>query len=241
MQKKARISLWDMSSADISVSTPMERDFETDVAIVGGGFTGLSTALHLATQGVECHVLEANKVGHGGSGRNCGLVNPGVWIPPQNVLRSLGQAQGEKFLRAMGEAPEYVFLLIEKYGIDCEASRSGTIHAAHSPSGYRELTERAAEWKRLGAPVELLDRDLAEKAIGSPHFYGGLLDHRAGSVNPMGYARGLAKAAVTEGVPLHTGVKVTALKRDGNKWVLETTQGRVRANPGGAGYQRLYR
>ena len=111
----------------------------------------------------------------------------------------------------------------------CEATRTGTIHAAHAPSGYRELQGRFEEWQRLGEPVELLDREAVAQLIGSDTFYGGLLDHRAGTINPMGYCRGLARAAYNAGAQISTGVKVLKLLRDNNHWQIETSRGALRA------------
>jgi glycine/D-amino acid oxidase-like deaminating enzyme len=208
----------------------MSGDIDTDVAIVGGGFTGLSTALHLAEKGVEARVLEAETIGYGGSGRNAGLVNAGLWLPPQDVRARLGESRGASLISLLSDAPAYVFSLIERHQMQCEATRAGTIHAAHSPGGYQDLARRAEEWQRLGAPVELLDKAQAERKTGSSAFFGGLLDHRAGTINPMGYVRGLARAAIQVGAKVHTGVRVTRLLREPSKWRLETTAGTVTAN-----------
>lgn len=225
------VSLWDISSLEAEVTTPpQEGDIDTSVAIVGGGFTGLSTALHLSDKHVDCHVFEANKIGFGGSGRNVGLVNAGLWLPPQDVRKRLGEERGAALIRLLGDAPDYVFSLIERHSIKCEPNRAGTIHAAHSPSGFDEIARRAEEWSRLQAPVDLLNREAVSRKIGTRAFYGGLLDHRAGTINPMGYARGLARVAQSSGAHLHTGVRVNALKREGKKWLLDTTSGVVRAD-----------
>ena len=82
MSDRQRISLWDVSAEEQEIATAFDGPFTTDVAIVGGGFTGLSTALHTAERGIDCHVLEARHIGYGGSGRNVGLVNAGLWLPP---------------------------------------------------------------------------------------------------------------------------------------------------------------
>lgn len=228
-QQDLAISLWDRSAEERPIEAPMSGDIATDVAIVGGGFTGLSTALHLCERGIGCHVLEARKIGFGGSGRNVGLVNAGLWLPPQDVRARLGEKRGSGLIKILGDAPEYVFSLIERHQIRCEATRTGTIHAAHSSKGFDDLSRRAEEWHRLGAPVDLLSKEEAAEKIGTTAFHGGLLDHRAGTINPMGYVRGLARAATGAGANLHTGVTVTKLQRRDGKWVLETPQGTVTA------------
>ncbi|QMU59181.1 MAG: FAD-dependent oxidoreductase [Boseongicola sp.] len=229
MNSAKPISLWDVSAEEQDYEAPFEDGVEVDVAIVGGGFTGLSTALHSADKGLSAYVLEAKQIGYGGSGRNVGLVNAAAWLPPKDVEDHLGQVYGPRFVETFGKAPEYVFSLIEKYQIRCEATRTGTIHAAHSPSGFKDLQARHAQWQALGEPVDLLSREEAAERIGSKAFYGGLLDNRAGTINPMGYCRGLARAAASAGAKIATGVKVTKLVKDGDLWKVETDRGVVTA------------
>ena len=221
------ISLWDTMAEEAPPAKPRLMNLETDVAIVGGGFTGLSAALHLAERGVACHVLEANDIGFGGSGRNVGLVNPGSWLPPQDVRRALGGERGEAFVALFGRAPSYVFSLIEQHQIRCDATRTGTIHVARSRAGLRELEDRHAEWRRLGAPVHLLSADHVARKTGTGAFLGGLLDERAGTINPMGYSRGLARAAQAAGAEIRTGTPVRSIARENGAWRLETGSGHV--------------
>lgn len=225
----APISLWDATAEEAAYARPLEGDAFTDVAIVGGGFTGLSTALHAAQLGVACHVLEAREIGYGGSGRNAGLINAGLWLPPQDVRSTLGDKRGAALVDLLGDGPRTVMDLIEQHQIRCELTRSGTLHAAHSPRGFQDLERRAAEWRRLGAPVELLSRDEASAKIGSAAFHGALFDRRAGTMNPMGYVRGLARAARAAGAEISTGVTAQRLTRDGARWIVETDRGRVSA------------
>ncbi|MGJ8570057.1 MAG: NAD(P)/FAD-dependent oxidoreductase [Hoeflea sp.] len=227
MANSSTLSLWDQTAAEPDLVSPMTADVVTDVAVVGGGFTGLSTALHAAGNGLDVCVLEARQIGYGGSGRNVGLVNAGLWLPPQDVRAHFGEERGARLVEVLGEGPNYVMSLIEKYQIRCELTRTGTIHAAHSPGGFRDLTRRAEEWRRLGAPVSLLSREATREKIGSSAFYGGLLDSRAGTINPMGYVRGLARVAKSAGARIHTGVSVTKLARQGEEWLLETAGGTV--------------
>ncbi len=229
MTDQVAISLWDASAQEPDYRADLITDTTVDVAIVGGGYTGLSTALHCAEKGLSAHVIEAEKVGYGGSGRNCGLVNAALWLPPQKVREKLGETYGPRFIKKFGSGPEYVFSLIEKHQIRCEVTRTGTIHAAHGPSGFKDLQERHKEWQRLGEPVDLVSREEVSKMIGTDHFHGGLLDNRCGTINPMGYCRGLARAAVAAGAKISTGVRATKLRRDGKLWKVETDQGVITA------------
>lgn len=229
MTAQKAISLWDTTAIEKDYHAPLGGDQAVDVAIVGGGFTGLSSALHCAELGLSTHVLEAHQIGYGGSGRNCGLVNAALWLPPQEVRALLGTTYGPRFLERFGKGPEYVFSLVEKHQMRCEATKTGTIHGAHSPSGFRGLQERHEEWQRMGEPVDLLNRDEVSEMVGTDAFHGGLLDHRAGTINPMGYCRGLARAALGAGAKISTGVRATKLHKDGALWKVETDKGTLTA------------
>jgi len=229
MSVKDPISLWDVSAEEENKPEEFSGDATADVAIVGGGFTGLSTALHCAEKGLNAHVIEAEHIGYGGSGRNVGLVNASAWLPPKKVRETLGATYGTRFVDTFSQAPECVFSLIEKHQIRCEVTKTGTLHAAHAPGGFRDLQERYDEWQRLGAPVELLDRKEAAGKIGSDAFHGALQDNRAGTINPMGYCRGLARAARAAGATISTGVRATRLIRAGDRWRLETDKGTLTA------------
>ena len=104
------ISLWDKSAEENDYPGHVETTRDADVIVVGGGFTGLSTAYHGAKLGLDIHVLEANKIGYGGSGRNTGLVNAGLWLPPQDVNKKLGTETAASLIETLGKMPEYIFL-----------------------------------------------------------------------------------------------------------------------------------
>ncbi len=221
--------LWSETAPPAPKLSPIEGDHSADVAVIGGGYTGLSAALHLAEAGRDAIVLEAREIGFGGAGRNVGLVNAGLWLMPDDVVRILGQTFGERLIKVLGASPDLVFGLIEKHGIQCEALRKGTLHCAHSPGGFRALQKREAQWKRRGAPVTLLSREEAVPKIGSDSFYGALLDHRAGTIQPLAYAYGLANVAKAAGARLYEDSPVTALMRESDHWRLTTPAGNVSA------------
>ena len=229
MDRSAPMSLWDATSEEGEIGPAAVSSQIVDVAIVGGGYTGLSTALHCAERGLSVQVLEAKHIGYGGSGRNVGLVNAAVWLPPAKVRERLGPHYGDRFLRRFSEGPSIVFDLIERHQVRCEATETGTIHAAHGPSGWDDLKGRHAEWQRLGEPVDLLDRNEVAEIVGTTVFHGGLLDHRAGTINPMGYCRGLARAASGAGARISTGVRVQELDRVDGTWHVRTDAGDILA------------
>ncbi|RBJ62892.1 FAD-dependent oxidoreductase, partial [Pseudomonas sp. MWU12-2534b] len=142
-------------------------EVKVDVCVIGAGFTGLSAALHLLEKGKSVCVLEAHRAGHGGSGRNVGLVNAGMWIPPDEIEAGFGEAVGSQLNRMLGAAPALVFSLVDKYNIDCQLRREGTLHMAHNAKGEADLRSREQQWKRRGAPVELLTGKACEQATGT--------------------------------------------------------------------------
>ena len=135
----------------------LEGERMADVVVIGGGITGLSTALHLAESGVDVSLVEAGDIPSGGSGRNVGLVNAGLWIPPDDILKALGEKDGERANAILGGAPKEVFSLIGRHGIECHATQTGTLHLAHNGKGEQDLARRAEQLARRGAPVELLE------------------------------------------------------------------------------------
>jgi glycine/D-amino acid oxidase-like deaminating enzyme len=192
-------------------------------AVIGGGFTGLSTALHLAEAGVDVAVLEANEIGWGASGRAFGQVVPYLKLGEQAILRHYGAERGRRVIDAVAAGPDLVFDLIMRHGMECWAIRSGLIFAAHSPGGRRDLERRAHYWQQSGAPVEMLEGTRCAEAIGSSLYQAALLDRRGGNVNPFAYARGLAHAAVTAGATLYAQSPARSLTRHDGRWLINDT------------------
>ncbi|UYQ71960.1 FAD-binding oxidoreductase [Pelagibacterium flavum] len=222
-------NLWADTASVPPATTVLSRDHVADVAIIGGGFTGLSAALHLAELDQHAIVLEARDIGHGGSGRNVGLVNAGMWVMPNDLIDAQGLEWGTRLIQALGDGPALVFDLIARFGIECEAVRNGTLHLGVGSAGDKELGEREAQWQALGAPVRRLNRADAEVLTGTSAFSSALLDERAGTLQPLSYARGLAAAAQAAGATIFTHSPVTSAHHENDHWTLETPGGTVRA------------
>jgi glycine/D-amino acid oxidase-like deaminating enzyme len=219
--------LWAATATGKPELTALDGEHKTEVAIIGGGYTGLSAALHLSLAGTSSILLEANDVGFGGAGRNVGLVNAGLWLMPEDVISLVGPEHGQALIDGLGASPDLVYGLIERYKIQCEAWRHGTLHCADSKAGYKALQQREKQWKERGAPVRLLERDEAAQKLGTKAFLGALLDERAGTIQPLAYSYGLARAALAEGATLYNQSPVISLEREGDAWRLTTPGGSV--------------
>ena len=222
--------LWELTAPPAPETSGLKGSIRVDTAIVGGGYTGLSAALHLAEAGANVALLEAVEIGFGGAGRNVGLVNAGMWVMPDVLGDVLGGDYGERLLELLGDAPKLVFDLIERHRIECEVERAGTLHCAVGLKGLRELEQRAAQWSRRGAPVELLNAADTAAKIGSSAYAGSLWDRRAGTIQPLAYARGLARSAVNAGAKIFTRSAVTSADRVDGKWKLQAAGGHVIAD-----------
>ncbi len=221
--------LWAQSAPPAPQTAALEGAERADLVVIGGGYTGLSSALHLAERGVDVVLVEANQIGFGGAGRNVGLVNAGMWVMPEVLLQELGPVHGDRLLSVLGEGPAEVWDMVRRHDIACEATPNGTLHAAVGRKGQAEIAERARQWQARGAHVALLDRAAAAELLGSAHFAGALLDHRAGTIQPLAYARGLARAAQEKGVRIYTQSPAVRLLPEGGGWRVETPKGTVQA------------
>lgn len=222
-------SMWTATAGPAPPCPPLEGELESEVAIVGGGYTGLSAALHLAERGIGAVLLEAHRPGWGASGRNGGQVIPGLKEDPDEVERLLGPTFGRRAIRLSAAAADLVFELIARHGIACDAVRAGWIQPAPDEAGVALQQARVRQWQRRGAPVEWLDRAAVSEALGTGLYRGGLLDRRGGSVQPLAYAQGLAAAAAAAGARICGGSPAVRIERRGEGWRVATRRGAVHA------------
>jgi glycine/D-amino acid oxidase-like deaminating enzyme len=202
----------------------------TQVAVIGGGYTGLSAALHLAERGIPAVLLEAREPGWGAAGRNGGQVNAGLKHEPDEVERDLGPVHGPRLVRFAGEAPEYLFKLIDRLHIKCEVRREGTVRTAYRPRELAALEDSVAQWARRGVQLELWDKSRVTDVTGTQRYLAATFDPRGGSVNPLSLARSFAAAAIAAGTQIFGNSRVHRLERAGTGWCVITSAGRVRAD-----------
>lgn len=220
--------LWGATASPAPKTQALKQNITVDIAVIGAGFTGLSTALHL----VSCAdpavaVLEASDIGFGASGRNAGMVNAGAWLEPDELPKRLGQDYGNRLLTLLGEGPDLVYDLIRRYGIECDAAQNGNLHCAVGAKGLASITERARQWRSHGVEVELLSAQRTAQLVGSEAYTGALLDPRTGTIQPLSYVRGLAAAAQSKGASIFTQTAVVNAKYENQLWSLSTSTGHV--------------
>lgn len=221
--------LWALTAPPPPDTVPLASDTAADVIVIGAGYTGLSSALHLAEGGARVALLEASEIGFGGSGRNVGLVNAGMWVMPDTLPDTLGAPFGERLIEQLGRGPQKVFDLVEKHGIECEMERAGTLHCAVGRKGLQEIEARAEQWQKRGAPVMVLNAEETRRKVGGGDYTGALLDKRAGTIQPLAYVRGLARAALAAGARIFTQSEAVTAQHNGLRWRISTKSGSVDA------------
>jgi glycine/D-amino acid oxidase-like deaminating enzyme len=217
-------------TAVAAVPTPaLDTDKTVSVAIIGGGFAGLSTALHLAEQGVDAMVLEAREPGWGASGNNGGQLNPGLKFDPDSIEATFGADLGRRMVAFAYNTPDFTLDLIRRHQIPCEARQNGTLRAAYHEAPAAAIEATAEQCIRRGMPVTVLDGKAVQEATGTDRYVRAMLDRRGGDVQPLSYARGLARAVLAAGAAIHGQTPATSLRREGGRWRIETPRAVVRA------------
>ncbi len=203
---------------------------KVDVAIIGGGYTGLSAARTLAKQGVTVAVLEAHTIGWGASSRNGGMVLTGLKLGMQTVMKKYGRETAKRLFQCSLDSIDTVEQITKEENIDCGFARYGHLLTANKPKHYEALKEEVEFMEReFHHKLRLIPRDRQRSEIGSNIYHGALLDECSGGLNPAQYVTGLARAAGRAGATIHAGARVNRLGRTGKDFLIETGRGSLRA------------
>jgi glycine/D-amino acid oxidase-like deaminating enzyme len=223
-------SLWAKVSPPPLGLPDLDTSETADVVVIGAGFTGLSTAIHLREAGLDVVLVEAAEPGWGASGRNNGQVIPTLsGHDPSAVVKRYGEA-GERFNLLVRDSASYLFDLVRRFQIPAEAEQSGWVQPAHSPGRLKRSEARVREWEALGAPVSFLDGQAMADLLGSDAWFGGMLNPTGGHINPLALARGLAVVAHGHGVRIFCRSPVSGCRRAGDTWTVTSAKGSVRAS-----------
>ncbi|TCR81506.1 FAD-binding oxidoreductase [Rhizobium sp. BK376] len=224
------LSLWHAVGRNRKARPSLQENLDADLAVIGGGFSGLSTALHAAEKGLSVVILEAEIIAWGATGRNAGFVVPNfAKMDPDNIVAHLGPEHGERLIRMAAGSGDLVFDLIRHHGIECAAAQRGWIQPAHSAAAFEKVKSRAGQWARRGRPAVVLSREEIRDATGVDGYFGGWTDKSGGVINPVEYARGLAAAAEKAGAAIFERSAVQSVSRNSDRWNIRAAQGTVRA------------
>tara|TARA_Y100001960_G_scaffold322337_1_gene398624 strand:+ start:766 stop:2043 length:1278 start_codon:yes stop_codon:yes gene_type:complete len=220
-------SLWRSTTGSVQDFPEVRQDIETDLLIIGAGYTGLSTALHAVDHVKEIVIIDQAQPGWGCSGRNGGQIHV-QWKPDLATLKQLYPgSQFETFIKTMGAAAQLVFDLVERHQIHCQAQRAGSVIAGKGGKAIRYLTEWSQFWAEAGADVRLLDESATSELIGTAHYDRSMLDSRGGSLQPLAYSRGLARACQERGVAIYGNSRAISIRPNGKAWQVFTSAGSV--------------
>jgi glycine/D-amino acid oxidase-like deaminating enzyme len=198
-----------------------------DVIVIGGGFTGLSTALHLREAGVDVAIVEAMEPGWGASGRNNGQVIPTLSRPDPDDIVARHGAAGERFVALLRDSAQTLFDVARRYQIQAEQEQTGWIQPVHSPGRIKIAERRVRQWSKFGASVELLSRDQARQMLGSDAWFGGFWNRSGGHINPLALSRGLARVVLDQGGRIYARSSAISFERRDDRWVVKTADGEI--------------
>jgi gamma-glutamylputrescine oxidase len=225
-------SLWAATAIPAPNYPALNADARADVAIIGGGFTGLSAAIHIAKDGRRPVVLEANEVGFGASGRNGGLASGKFRVSFQDIAKRHGSEAARRMYELGREAVDCVEELIEELGIEgADFRRCGYVTAAHTESALKGQ-QAAINWLRSevrDTTSRMLSREEVVTELGTTQYVGGSLNTKAAALHPLNYVRGLARAASAAGIAIHENSPVLRVRQDDGGSIVETPRGSVRA------------
>jgi len=208
----------------------LQGEIKTDVAIIGGGYTGLSAALNLAERGYQVALIEQARIGWGASGRNGGQINTGLRKGPTDLIATYGRDQAKALFDLAEEGRAMIRERADKHRIRCDL-KSGSLYVAHKRSDEAwmrdEVEALASEFgyaKALYVP-----KDKLRDHIGTNVYHGGIADWGAGHLHPLNYALGLAQAAIDAGAALHEQTPATAVEETTEGVTVTTENGTIKA------------
>ena len=225
------ISWYEATVGDRPEYAPLDGSVEADVAIVGGGFTGLQAAYNLAKKGVNVVLIEAHRFGDGASGRNGGQLGTGQRAEAETLEEELGYERARALFDLAENAKRHLLDFATAQNIDIEYV-PGQLNVSHKTSyekEFREHVEIAAT--RYNYPhMQFMDRAETEERVGSKRYHFGISDSGTGHIHPMKLLVGIARAAKAAGAKLHEKTPALKIERAGGKAVITTAKGTIRAD-----------
>lgn len=222
MSRESLKSLWWQTAEPAPPFQTLDGDIVADIAVVGAGFTGLTAALHLVGRGARVAVLESGRLGAGASGLNGGFVVPNfAKADPAKIIQRLGEERGRALLDLVGRGGDRVYETVRRHDIACDAAQVGWLQPAHTEAAAETARARAEFWRSLGRPVEYVSAEKMARLTSIATYRGALLDRSGGTIQPLGYLRGLARAATQGGASIYENTAVLSARRQDGRWQLD--------------------
>ena len=226
------ISVWEATANPTHQRKRLEGDQYCDVVIIGGGYTGLSTAYHLQKKKVSTIVLEQKKIGYGGSGRNGGEILTGYIAPMSSLAKQKGLDTAKQMLQMSLDSIDLIQDIVNENQIDCSFQRKGHFVAAYKPSHLEDLKrEQEVLARDFNYNVRTMGQNELSSELKTSFYHGGQIDEQSASFHPYNYVIGLAEAVEKHGGIIFEGSKAVKIERPGaNKVIVHTEKGRVIAD-----------
>ena len=227
-EKMKTYSYW-LDTLENSISAPKTKlPEQTDLAIIGAGITGLTTAIFTAQAGVNVTIIEKNQVGYGASTRNGGQTLAGLKLSPGALLKKYGKEQAVAFYQETLKAIDGLEQFLKEHNIDCDFNRAGGLWAACTPGHYQGFAAAQNLLKDLYQhETFLISPQNLRAELGTDYYHGGLLDPLSGGLNPARYLEGLMRVALASGVKIVEKTEVVGVSRQGSGFAVDTSQGRI--------------
>lgn len=222
--------VWWRGAAPTDLDLPrLDGDLDVDTVVIGAGYTGLSTALHLAGQGAAVAVLEVEFPGFGASGRNGGQVQAGSKMSTEKLRATYGTQRGRLIEDIADAAADFLYSTIRTHRISCDATENGVIRCIPFERSVDQARAEVAAQASKGADIRIADREETRSLVGGGDYHAAIVDRRGGSIDPFAYVVGLCRAVMSAGGKVYARSPVTAIGRSGERWLVSTANGNVTA------------
>lgn len=223
-------SYYTATAIDVDDPQSATADYRCDVCVIGAGFTGVSSALHLAEAGYDVILLEANRIGWGASGRNGGQLHSGQRKGQEELEKLFGRTRASELWQLAEESKSMVKSRILKHNIDCDY-KSGLLHAAYKRADLEDFESEVSKLQNdyNYDHVRFVQKDEMSEMLGTDIYHGGILDSKAGHLHPLNYVLGLARAARQAGVKIYEHSPVIEISQS-DPAIIKTANASVKAS-----------
>ncbi len=223
------VTLWSKTAVTARNRPSLEGSRSADVCVVGAGVGGVAASYFLSAGGASVVLLEADRIGSGAVGKSSGFVNAGLWVPPSDIIKAIGEVYGPRLIDTLAAAPRETFNLIRKLGLECDARHDGTLQCAPDQAAFNDLKERFAASSTPAGDLKLVEAEETARLTGTTVYRGALVDYRAGVLQPLSYVRSFAEAAEEAGVTIYEKSSVLKFNHASDRWTTSTERGCVSA------------